>query len=144
MRFTIVSIISALATQALSLPSPVGAADNTLSKPYADGRCGVHIIQFKKHQGPGVDTSVHRLTIILKDAIGDIIGGVSEAPVPAFGEVNVEDSDLPAVFTATVAASDKDSIGFSYNGYSFNSGSNECSFGGYDDGDREGDCTFDC
>ena len=128
-------IAAALALTASAAPS--------MEKRYASGWCGVHVQQFQKNEGPGDDTSEYRLSIELKDANGADLNGVSEAPVADGMSLDL-DSPLPAVFITRVGYLDDDALSFAYNGEEFNSGSPQCSFGGYSGGSRQGDCGFTC
>lgn len=52
---------------------------------------------------------------------------------------------LPAVLNVTAQDADDDPLLFEYNGVSWASNDKKhCSFGGYDDSKREGDCGFTC
>ena len=124
------------------MPKP-DAVNAGLSKRYVLGFCGVHIHQFQKNEGPGADTSQYRLTVILKDGVGAIIGGADQVQASDFTPVDV-DSHLPAVFVATASGVDSDPITFNYNGATWDSNSDHCSFGGYGSGSRQGDCGFSC
>ena len=121
------------------MPKP-DAVNASLSKRYVLGFCGVHIQQFQKNEGHGADTSQYRLNIILKDGVGAIIGGADQVQSSDFTPVDV-DSHLPAVFVATAFGVDSDPITFNYYGATWDSNSDQCSFGGYGSG---GDCDFSC
>lgn len=82
----------------------------------AHGWCGVHVTQYQKNEGPkgsGGGTIDYRLTVTLKDAIQDPIGGVTLLSVPG-GEYVGIDSQLPYVFDVEVGGVDSEPVFFKY------------------------------
>ncbi|KAI0596356.1 hypothetical protein F4775DRAFT_603977 [Biscogniauxia sp. FL1348] len=110
------------------------------AKRYTSGQCGVHVQQYQKNSN-GVGGE-YEFTIIIKDAIGTQIGGVSMAPIADQSSYSVS-SELPNQLVVSVASVDSDPVTFSYGGQIFSS-SNGCSTGGYDSGSRQMDCGFSC
>ena len=110
---------------------------------YAKGQCSVHITHY---QIPKDDTKYY-LEAHIKDAHGIEIGHVDKTD--ATEPVNVY-SALPLVLVITAAkrgsskTPDDAPLQFAYGGDKWSSKDNRCKFGGYEDGDREGDCRFAC
>ena len=149
---TITAILASLALTATAAPSPnantnagpgARAAAAAIEKRYVTGQCGVHITQYQKNEGPGGDTSKYRFDVTIKDAAGGVIGGVQTATIDDGGSLAVS-SELPYQFIVSVGNVDEDSVSFAYAGQSFSSSSGQCGFGGYEDGNRDGDCGFSC
>ena len=141
MQFTTTLITMTAAFIGLSAAAPAPAA--ALEERFVPGQCGVHVTQFQKNQnGVGAD---YKFEVIIKDAVGAIIGGDSGLVIPDFGSAPVsnEVGGLPNQLVLTVGSVDADPVQFSYNGATFSS-SNGCSTGGYENGDREMDCGFAC
>ncbi|KAL8859796.1 MAG: hypothetical protein Q9178_003628 [Gyalolechia marmorata] len=110
---------------------------------YAKGQCGVHITHYQIPKGD----DKYYLEAQLKDAYGFQIGHLDKTdatePVDVF-------SALPSVLVITAAkpgsSEDPDSapLQFAYGADSWSSDDERCKFGGYEDGNREGDCGFAC
>ena len=104
--------------------------------------------QYQKNEGlPATNgnlaNSNYRLTILLKDANGELVGEVDYFDAPGGQGVGVT-SQLPLVFIATTGAVDDDAISFAYGGQFWDSNAGQCSVGGYDSGSRQMDCGFTC
>lgn len=151
MQFSIITaLLASLALTATAAPSPninagpgARAAAAAIEKRYVTGQCGVHITQYQKNEGPGGDTSKYRFDVTIKDAAGGVIGGVQLAGIEDNGSLAVS-SELPYQFIVGVGRVDEDPVSFAYAGQSFSSSSGQCGFGGYEDGNRDGDCGFSC
>lgn len=137
MQLTTSFILSSFALTAAALPNP----STEVKRDYVPGECGVHVVHFQTN--PDRTTKPYRLSVVLKDALQRIIGGVVEVDAPSGQPVNVN-SELPYVFIATTGNVDDDPIKFAYSGQSWDSNSGQCSVGGYEDGNREMDCSFSC
>ncbi|TGJ81380.1 hypothetical protein E0Z10_g7384 [Xylaria hypoxylon] len=138
MQLNIAMIAAALA--GLSATSPVPS--NT--RRYAPGKCYMHVTQWQKNEnGVGSD---YQYDVRLKDAILGPIGGVNRLAVP-YSEsrrvVGGKDSELPYDMIITSGAVDKNPVQFAYAGQYFSS-SKGCSTGGYENGNRDMDCSFRC
>ena len=156
MQLTLGSLIfGAMALQTSALPGAIGGQTNQNSNSasvqarqadYVPGACGVNVIQYQKNEGPSGNpcgTSEYRLTITLKDALQDVIGGATNLCSPG-GQYVDTDSELPYVFESLVGGVDTESVYFMYDGQAFNSGSSQCSLGAYSGGSRSMDCGFTC
>lgn len=147
MRCTVAALLS-VATFTLGTfarPQPAGDS-HTLAKRYASGWCGVHIVQYQKNEGPsdsGSGNSEYRLDVTLKDALQDVVGGVSKLSAPG-GNYNDVDSQLPYVFRVEVGGVDSEPLRFQYAGQAWSSADGQCKVGGYGDGSRNMDCGFSC
>ena len=112
---------------------------------YATGWCGVHITHYQIPEGG----SSYSVEATIFDAHGIEIG--RREKTDATEPVGVTGA-LPYVLMITAAkpgsSEDPDSapISFAYGDQSWNSDkeSQRCKFGGYEDGNREGDCGFTC
>ncbi|KAL8637005.1 MAG: hypothetical protein Q9226_009172, partial [Calogaya cf. arnoldii] len=116
---------------------------STSAPGYTKGQCGVHITHY---QIPNGDNKYY-LEAQIKVAAHVEIGHLDKTD--ATESVNVN-SALPLVLVITAAkpGSSKDPDGaplqFAYGADSWSSDDARCSFGGYEDGNREGDCGFAC
>ena len=147
MRYTVAALLSiaTFSLGALARPSPAAISD-PLAKRYASGYCGVHVVQYQKGEGPSdsiTGNTEYRLDVTLKDALQDVVGGVSLLSA-AGGVYNGIDSQLPYVFEVEVGANDAEPVLFQYNGQAWGSGDSQCSVGGYNNGQRDMDCGFNC
>ena len=112
---------------------------------YATGWCGVHVTQYQKHEANSNPTGDYKLDITIKDASGATIGTNYGAVAPNGVGVGVT-SKLPWVLVVTAQAVDDDAVLFRYADQAWGSNDQEhhCNFGGYEDGNRDGDCGFQC
>ncbi|KAH3919234.1 hypothetical protein HBH56_030490 [Parastagonospora nodorum] len=112
---------------------------------YHGGWCGVHIRQYQKNQGEGIDTSVYRFDVELFDGDQEVVGDYELAGIPS-GQTKQFGSRLPMTFGIKAPDVDGDAVYMSYNGQSWGSNDQEhhCNFGKYDGGHRDGDCGFSC
>ena len=104
--------------------------------------------QYQKNEGlPATNgnlaNSNYRLTILLKDANGELVGEVDYFDAPGGQGVRFTIL-LPFVFIATKGAVDDHAISFAYGGQFWDSNAGQCSVGGYDSGSRQMDCGFTC
>ncbi|KAI2629217.1 hypothetical protein GGS26DRAFT_591886 [Hypomontagnella submonticulosa] len=132
MQFKTAFIAATLAGLTFAVP--------TTEKRYSGGQCGIHVTQYQKNEN-GVG-SAYQFTVQIKDAIGDIIGGVDRQAIADRSSFGIS-SQLPAVLIVTAGSVDSDPVSFAYNGQSWSSSSG-CSTGGYENGNREMDCGFAC
>lgn len=141
MHFTLPTaiLLAVSAFEAAALPK----AATTMEKRYTAGWCGVHIVQYQKNDPASGNQPQYHLDITLKDAIGSNIGGLADVTATPGVAVDVT-SQLPEVFEVTIGFADSDSIQFHYGGQFWASLPPQCHFGGYQDGNRKGDCGFTC
>lgn len=125
----------------------VGAKDvsNQNCDSFDPGWCGVHITQYQKNEGPGLDTENYRFDVILYDSDQELVGELELLSIPS-GETQQVGSTLPYTFGVTAPDTDDDAVYMSYNGQSWGSNDqgHQCNFGAYDSGTRNGDCGFSC
>ena len=147
MRCTTTALLSVatFSLGAFAYPQP---ADRSLhlAKRYAPGWCGVHVTQYQKNEGPSGSSSgnsEYRLDVSLKDALQDVVGGVTLLSLPG-GTFSGIDSQLPNVFEVEVGGVDSEPVLFQYTGQSWSSNDGQCSVGGFDSGSRQIDCGFNC
>ncbi|KAI0101021.1 hypothetical protein GGR51DRAFT_575141 [Nemania sp. FL0031] len=134
MQFTIATLATALI--GLSAASPVTSNERR----YVSGACGIHVTQWQKNEN-GVGAA-YQYDVIIKDAIGESVGGASRLAIGDF-QASTVFSQLPYGLVITSGAVDSDPVGFAYAGYQFSS-SVGCSTGAYDGGNREMDCGITC
>ncbi|CAD6585859.1 MAG: hypothetical protein ASARMPREDX12_002142 [Alectoria sarmentosa] len=147
-------LLGALSLQTSALPQSPSAdslqsrnpAAEGVAPDYVHGWCGVHVIQYQKNEGPkgsGGGTLDYRVTVTIKDALQDPIGGVTLLSIPG-GVYEGIDSQLPDVFEIEVGGVDSEPVYFKYAAQSWNSNAAQCSVGGYAGGYRQMDCGFNC
>jgi hypothetical protein len=109
------------------------------------GWCGVHITQYQKNEGPGLNTENYRFDVILYDADQELVGENELLSIPS-GQTQQVPSTLQYTFGVTAPNVDGDAVYMSYNGQSWGSNDQDhhCDFGKYDSGHRDGDCGFSC
>lgn len=109
------------------------------------GWCGVHITQYQKNQGPGLNTENYRFDVILYDGQQELVGEQELLSIPS-GQTQQVGSTLPYTLGVTAPNTDGDAVYMSYNGQSWGSNdqAHHCNFGKYDSGQRDGDCGFLC
>ena len=109
------------------------------------GWCGVHITQYQKNEGPGLNTENYRFDVILYDAKQELVGELDLLSVPS-GQTTQVGSTLPYTFGITAPDTDEDAVYMSYSDQSWGSNdqAHHCNFGAYDSGTRNGDCGFSC
>ncbi|KAL8954738.1 MAG: hypothetical protein Q9183_006958, partial [Haloplaca sp. 2 TL-2023] len=113
---------------------------------HADGGwCGVHITQYQRNQGPGLNTENYRFVVLLYDSDQELIGQLDLLSIPS-GQTHQFGSPLPYTFGVTAPNLDADAVYMTYNGQNWGSNNQDhhCSFGAYDSGKREGDCGSTC
>lgn len=121
----------------LATPQPV----DSLSPRFVGGTCAFHVTQHQKNEfGMGND---YQYDVRIFDSIQEIIGGINALSIPNLQFANI-DSQLPNALVITSGLIDADPITFDYAGQQFDAGSSQCSIGGYDSGNRDGDCSFSC
>lgn len=129
---------------------PVAAATTFWTRPegapdYATGRCNVHITHYQILKYAFTYTVEAVITDNFNNEIGHLLRTDAAQPVDVV-------SKLPHVLTITVAkpteetkVSDKFPIRFQYGDLIWTTDdASHCKIGKYDDGDREGDCSFEC
>ena len=147
MRFTTAALLSVatFSLGAFARPQPADSSSH-LAKRYASGWCGVHVTQYQKNEGPSSSSSgnsEYRLDVTLKDALQDVVGGVTLLSLPG-GIFSGIDSQLPAVFEVEVGANDDEPVQFQYAGQAWASSGSQCGVGSFDSGSRQIDCGFNC
>ncbi|KAI4215946.1 MAG: hypothetical protein LQ351_001442 [Letrouitia transgressa] len=118
---------------------------------YAKGWCTAHITQYQKNEdfGPNKGNADYQFSVCLYDAKKAVLNVWPDgtqctsviAPTDQRQEIT---SKLPHNFLITAGAVDDDAIKFEYDGKQWTSSDEGTSFGGYEDGDREGDTGFTC
>lgn len=85
------------------------------------------------------------MDVTLFDSNEDKIGEVLGADAPAGKAVEVT-GKLPHVMLVTAQKVDEDPVLFSYAGenWAYADAAHQCNFGGFESGNREGDCGFSC
>ncbi|KAI1123375.1 hypothetical protein F5Y10DRAFT_251978 [Nemania abortiva] len=131
-----IAIIS-LALASFSYGSPTSVSNPE----FVPGVCSIHVTQWQKNEN-GVG-GAYQFDVRVMDAVGAIVGGTNRLTIEDFKSADVTTSGLPYTIVITVGAVDSDPVQFAYAGYQFSS-SRGCSTGGYGDGNREMDCTFNC
>lgn len=133
-----------LLLQPLTHATPI-TSPTSVTRRYATGWCGVHVVQYQKNEPPDVNPSPnYALDVIIYDAAQAEIGRVSKVDAPGGQGVDVT-SQLPYVLILTTGNVDSDPVAFAYAGQSWTSDDgSHCKFGGYDSGKRQGDCGFTC
>ena len=142
MKFTTALIAMAAATLAPSLAAPTAEAHQP-TKRYARGYCGLHITQHQRNEfGVGRD---YQFDVRIYDNNKVQIGGTTNRrlAIPN-GQTRSLASQLPYTLDISAGGGDWDPIGFAYAGQHWNTGSGQCSLGGYDSGSRQADCGFNC
>ena len=141
MHFTLPTaiLLAVSALEAAALPTAAASVDK---RDYYPGWCTFHITQWQKNKGKG-DLSQYRLDIDLLDAGKNPVGSATTASASPNAPVDV-DSRLPYVLEATVGFVDSDPIQFRYGGQYWESTGGQCSLGGFQNGNRDGDCGFTC
>ncbi|KAG7001301.1 hypothetical protein G7Y79_00032g066540 [Physcia stellaris] len=140
MKLTTALTAMVATTLASALAAPTAEAHQP-TKRYARGYCGLHITQHQKNEfGVGRD---YQFDIRLYDNNKVQIGGTNGLAIPS-GQTRSLDSQLPYTLDITAGNVDRDQIGFAYAGQHWNTGSGQCSLGGYDRGSRQADCGFSC
>lgn len=111
---------------------------------YDRGTCRVHVTQYQKNEANN-PSSVYRLDIAITDAGGKTLGNRFGVDAPTNQYVDVT-SVLPFVLSVAAGEVDDSAVLFRYASQSWGSNDQEhkCSFGGYEDGNRDGDCDFEC
>ncbi|KAL8655653.1 MAG: hypothetical protein Q9210_000763 [Variospora velana] len=101
-------------------------APPTGASTYEPGRCRVHVTQYQKNE-PQFPSPNYRLDLTLYDNANAVVGTNFGVDAPT-GEV------------------DDSAVLFKYAGkeWGSNDQAHECDIGGYEDGNRDGDCKFDC
>ena len=112
---------------------------------YAPGRCGVHVTQYQKNEPKSNPTGDYKFDITIKDAKGATIGTNYGAVAKNGVGVGVT-GKLPWVLVVTAQSVDHDAVLFNYSDQAWGSNDQEhhCNFGGYENGNRDGDCEFNC
>ncbi|KAL9013712.1 MAG: hypothetical protein Q9173_001593 [Seirophora scorigena] len=111
---------------------------------YQPGRCRVHVTQYQKNE-PNFPSPNYRLDLTLYDDSNAVIGTNFGVDAPTNEYVGIT-SALPYVLLAATGEVDKSAVLFKYAGQEWGSNDqpHDCDFGGYEDGNRDGDCIFDC
>ncbi|KAF2727347.1 hypothetical protein EJ04DRAFT_595306 [Polyplosphaeria fusca] len=118
--------------------------DPTLYIPYYPGRCDVNITQYQKNQPDTNPNPTYHLDITITDAQDETIGKLQFADAPDGQDVNAE-SRLPDPLVVKTGANDDDELLFEYEGQSWGSNNQDnCIFGTFNGGVRNGDCSFTC
>lgn len=121
---------------------PAGSdASSTTSAP-TFGWCGIHVTQYLK---PNPVTDNYKVDALIYDNNGALIGRVEGADAPAGVRVYVI-STLLNILAVTMGKVDADVVLFNYGTDALGSNNQDhyCSFGGYGDGNRNGDYGFTC
>lgn len=135
---------AALSAILLALPftiaHPTGAT-TSLKPRFVSGQCGIHVVQWQKNEnGVGGD---YQYDVRIYDAIQAEIGGTNRLDIPDLQTASV-DSQLPNTVDISSGEIDDDPVVFAYAGQSWQSSEPQCSVGGYENGNRDMDCSFSC
>lgn len=127
-----------------SSPSPFVSTSPTNSAGYSPGWCGIHIEQYQKNEDDENPTSDYEVSILIKDAAGNQIGQATkqDASKPLYVQ-----SKLPHNLIVQLGNVDSDPIFFWYADQYWLTNDNsahDCKLGGFDSGNRQGDCGFTC
>ena len=105
---------------------------------YRPGTCRVHVVQYQKPDPEEDDYSLEISTLV--DDNENKIGGLAKSGP----DVSLT-SKLPLTLEIKTGNVDADPIYFAYGADSWDSKNEDrCSVGGYDSGNRDMDCTFQC
>ncbi|KAL8799372.1 MAG: hypothetical protein Q9182_005944 [Xanthomendoza sp. 2 TL-2023] len=134
-----------------SKPTPAGPSPAEQTPEYESGTCQMHVTQYQRNEGASNPTNDFYLEINIKDAKGEQAANLPKMAAPKGQKITVNGLKKP--LTAQVG-DDKDygdssSVNFSYDGFDFNEKTKMkdtkiCHYGGYEDGNRDMDCAFNC
>ena len=113
---------------------------------FVEGRCGVHVEQWKKNEDQN-PLNTYQLSINILDGDRRLIGSATKQS--AAETLEIVDSVLPYDLFAATGNTDKSPLSFWYSNQYWDSnnsgnGSHQCSVGQYDHGSRQMDCSFAC
>ncbi|KAL8676547.1 MAG: hypothetical protein Q9186_006942 [Xanthomendoza sp. 1 TL-2023] len=138
-------------TNTYSKPTPAGPSPADKTPDYESGTCQMHVTQYQRNEGASNPTNDFYLEINIKDAKGDQAANLPKMAAPKGKKITVDGLKKP--LTAQVG-DDKDYgdyswVHFSYDGFDFTQGTKMkdtkvCRYGGYEDGNRDMDCSFNC
>ncbi|KAJ5601176.1 hypothetical protein N7510_010710 [Penicillium lagena] len=143
-------------TTTYDLPSPAKTAYDGTSVPtstaappevtYAQGACGVHVIQYQKNENKnGLNpTDYYQVQFEVKDADNNLITTSPTSQAESGNPVTIQGDGLEYPFSVTVGDIDSDPVSFKYNDQEWDSDADQCSVGKYDTGTRNMDCGFTC
>jgi len=138
---------------ACGVPKAGASADGRQSdlgnenSPLKGGWCGVHVTQHQVPKGPKDANHPYQLEVQIKDNDGNVIGHLDRTD--SVNSVSV-DSKLPLVMVVStvplglIEEPDKKPVQFNYGADAWDSSSQRCTVGGYDQDKREMDCGFSC
>ncbi|KAL9633933.1 MAG: hypothetical protein Q9164_004400 [Protoblastenia rupestris] len=111
---------------------------------YIHGWCKVHVEQWQKHHGNDNPLGSFQLSATITDDGSRDIGHAAKQP--AANSLAIVNSVLPFNLVVAAGTTDDDPIQFWYADQYWNSSSseNQCSVGGYEDGNRGLECGFHC
>ena len=130
--------------EADALNQKVANGENIGAGKYQPGWCTMHVTHYQK---PDPSQDQYSFDISLFDGNGAPIGNREGAVA---GSLSAKESiglqgDLPWVLILDAGDVDSDPVSFRYEGQAWTSNDQDrCSFGGYENGKREGDCGFNC
>ena len=144
------SFVNTWGLAATDIPTPATPTGTASPTPtYATGKCGIHITQYQSGEGTENPSSDYELEITIQDSNQKVIGATGKEdapagkPVPCPGLVGD-----PLTVTAGPAGGGKTTddkpLTVKWGSVNFDTGSSQCSVGGYDSGSRNMDCTFSC
>ncbi|KAL8779068.1 MAG: hypothetical protein Q9203_003054 [Teloschistes exilis] len=134
---------------------------NTYSKPpaaeptapstpdYATGVCGMHITQYQRNEKDSNPTNDYQLEVNVKDAKGAEAANLPKMSAPQDKPLTMNGLKSPMTirlggYKDDKAKGENSVIYFAYDGKNFDTESLKCHKGGYEDGNRDMDCNFDC
>lgn len=126
------------------------AAPTTAPTPnYATGVCGMHITQYQRNEKDSNPTNDYQLEVNVKDAKGAEAANLPKMSAPQDKPLTMNGLKTPMTIRLGGYKDDKakgeDSvIYFAYDGQNFDTESLKCHKGGYEDGNRDMDCNFNC
>lgn len=119
--------------------------ENCGDDPAATGWCGLHVTQYQKNEGPGLNTENYRFSVTIRDAKQVIVGDEEYLSIPSGMTTQLGTKPLQYTLGLTAPNVDADPIAFAYAGQTWDTNdSSHCKMGKYDNGKREGDCGFTC
>ncbi|KAL8736203.1 MAG: hypothetical protein Q9166_000358 [cf. Caloplaca sp. 2 TL-2023] len=128
-------------------PTPSGPAPAAATPTYAGGTCAMHVTQYQRwNEGTGNPTNDFQLELNVKDAKGEQAANLPKLPAPKGKKVTMNGLKFPFMVQVGDDESydDYSMLHFSYDNFNFDQKKDVCKYGGYEDGNRDMDCHFNC
>ncbi|KAI4245470.1 MAG: hypothetical protein L6R40_002531 [Gallowayella cf. fulva] len=139
-----------------SKPTPAGPNAAEATPDYASGVCSMHVTQYQRNEGAENPTNDFQIEINVKDAKGNQAANLPKMGAPKGKKLTANGLKKPL----TVQVGDDTDYGdysyvyFNYDGFEFTQKTKMkdhkgndyqvCKYGGYEDGNRDMDCQFNC